>query len=209
MLPKQPCYNSILQRLHFGDTFLDVGCFIGQDLRRLVFDGAPSSHLYGVDIVNHWDLGYEFFKDRDRFSATYLEADVMSPNSGLTALRGKIDIINITHVLHQWDWRQQVACAKQLVDLSSGPGASVVGFQVGSVGERDKRATEEARGDSYWHSVESFASMWDTVGKETDTVWDIVDGALLRWGDVGWEDKDVEYLGEDARVLRFEFKRME
>ena len=59
MLPKSPAYASIIQKLQAGASFLDIGCFIGQDLRRLVADGAPSDRLYAVDVVSHWDVGYK------------------------------------------------------------------------------------------------------------------------------------------------------
>ena len=44
------------ERLKKGASLVDVGTFIGQDLRRLIVDGAPSTNLYAVDIVNHWDI---------------------------------------------------------------------------------------------------------------------------------------------------------
>lgn len=69
---------------------LDIGCFVGHDLRRLVFDGAPSDRLYALDIVSHWDVGYSFFRDRDRFEAHFLEADIMHPNADLSKLDGQV-----------------------------------------------------------------------------------------------------------------------
>lgn len=102
MITKTPIYATILSRLQAGDTLLDIGCFLGHDLRRLCFDGAPMENLYGVDIVNHWDLGYEMFKDSDKFKAHFIEADILHPNEALAALKGKVDLISIIHVLHQW-----------------------------------------------------------------------------------------------------------
>ena len=104
MLPKSPAYASIIQKLRAGASFLDIGCFIGQDLRRLVADGAPSDRLYAVDVVSHWDVGYDMYRDRDRFSAHFIEADILYPNVELRALMGTVDVVSITHVLHQWDW---------------------------------------------------------------------------------------------------------
>ena len=56
-------YPEILARARAGETVVDIGTFIGHNLRRLVVDGAPSDHLYGVDIVNHFDVGFDFFRD--------------------------------------------------------------------------------------------------------------------------------------------------
>ncbi|CAG8982887.1 hypothetical protein HYALB_00002904 [Hymenoscyphus albidus] len=141
-----PVYPEILSRLKNGASFLDVGCFLGQDLRKLVFDGAPSDHLHGVDIVSHWHLGYELFLDEGRFKAHFMETDLLKPNAELSALEGKIDIIQVTHVLHQWGWKGQIQAAKQLAKYTK-PGSLIVGYQAGTAGE----ATKEV-GESEWHS---------------------------------------------------------
>jgi hypothetical protein len=72
-----------MERLKAGETLLEIGSFIGQDMRRLVVDGAPSDKLIAVDIVNFWDLGYEMFRDRDKFEAHFIEADLIHPNPAL------------------------------------------------------------------------------------------------------------------------------
>jgi SAM-dependent methyltransferase len=101
MIARSPAYQTIISRLQEGASLLDVGCFVGQDLRRLVFDGAPPENLYSVDIVSHWEVGYDLFRDTDKFSAKFMETDIMNPNDDLKVLTGKIDIISVTHVLHQ------------------------------------------------------------------------------------------------------------
>lgn len=68
------------------------------------------------------------FPDRSKFSAHFIEGDMLYPNAALLALRGTIDIISIMHVLHQWTCGDQVAALKQLVALSC-PGAMLVGPQ--------------------------------------------------------------------------------
>ena len=45
MISKSPAYPAILSRIENGDSFLDVGCYLGQDIRQLVFDGAPSEYV--------------------------------------------------------------------------------------------------------------------------------------------------------------------
>lgn len=207
MIPKTPSYPYIIERLQAGSSFLDIGCFLGQDLRRLVTDGAPQDNLYAMDVVNHWNAGYDLFRDRDRFSAQFLEANIFFPDATLTCLRGKIDILYITHVLHQWNWESQVKCLVQLVELSSSPGALIVGFQIGSAGERNILASGLAKLDVYWHNPESLAELWGCVGKETGTRWESK-ASLMTWEEVGWNPKDIEYLGSDARVIQFAVKCM-
>lgn len=207
MLPKSPAYPSVIHKLQSGASFLDIGCFIGQDIRSLVADGAPSERLYAVDVVSHWEVGYEMYRDRDHFSAHFIEADIMYPTAELSALRGTVDVISITHVLHQWDWADQVRAVKRLVELTSGNGALVVGFQVGSVGVREIQASGLAKSAAYWHDGASFEKMWDEVGAETGTQW-VCETRMLGWEEVGWDPKDTEYLGVDARVIEFVVRRV-
>jgi len=87
-IPKHPSYNKILAQLKNGATLVDIGAFLGQDLRRFVVDGAPSTSLYVIDIVNHWDLGYDLFRDREKFHAHYIETDILYPSPELRKCKG-------------------------------------------------------------------------------------------------------------------------
>ena len=97
---------------------MDIGAFIGQDLRHLAALNVPTHHLYAVDIVSHWDLGYHMFRDRDKFHAHFLKTDILHPSAGLQKLQGRMDIISITHVLHQWDLDTQLKALKEVVKLT-------------------------------------------------------------------------------------------
>jgi hypothetical protein len=92
-MPLHPSYGTILERLKKGASLIDVGTFVDQDLRRLIVDGAPSTNLYAVDIVNHWNVRSDMFRDRDRFHAHYIETDILYPSPALQELNGKMDII--------------------------------------------------------------------------------------------------------------------
>ncbi|KAF7905606.1 uncharacterized protein EAF01_006127 [Botrytis porri] len=73
LLAQSPAYKDIVVRLKSGDSSIDIGCFLGQELRQVVWDlnGAPTDQLQVVDIVNHWDLGYDFFRDKDTFEVDF------------------------------------------------------------------------------------------------------------------------------------------
>ena len=211
LLPLSPAYATIVQRLQSDATLIDIGCFIGQELRQLSFDGAPSSNLYAVDIVNHWDIGYDMFRDRDIFSATFVEADILHPNEELLSMNGRMDVINVTLLLHQWDWAGQIAIARNLVALSRGPGTLVVGFQVGSSGPNriGPRSEENPLGTNevFWHSPDTFALMWEEVGKATETKWE-VQAELLTWEEIGWNRAERGFMGDCARILQFVVSRV-
>jgi hypothetical protein len=46
-------------------------------MRCLVFDGAPSDKMCGVDIVSQWDVRYALFQDIDTFKGHLIESDIM------------------------------------------------------------------------------------------------------------------------------------
>ena len=179
---------------------MDVGCFLGHDLRRLVFDGAPSTNLYGVDIVSHWGVGYDLFRDRDRFSAHFIEADILSEQSALLALRGQLDIISITHVFHQWDWEGQVVAAKKVCEFTRA-GSMVVGCQIGNVEAKDV-VSKTIQAPQWRHNPASFQRLWDQVGAETGTKWKC-QAWLRSWEDMGWDPKDQAWMEDGARVIDF------
>lgn len=158
---------------------MDVGSFLGHDMRRLNFDGAPSTNLYGVDIVSRWDVGYDLFRDRDRFSAHFVEADILSEDPALLALRGRIDVVSIMYVFHQWDWEGQVAAAKKVCSFTRA-GSMVVGFQIGNVEAKDV-LLEATQAPLWRHTPTSFPRLWDQLGAETG-----IKGKCQAW---------VAYLG--------------
>jgi len=204
MIAKSPAYPTIISRLKTGDSLLDIGCLMGQDLRKLVFDGTPTAHLYGIDIVNFWDLGYELFRDAEKFNPKFIETDILNPNAALQALAGKIDIICINQVLHQWDRDTQVMACKQLCVLSK-VGSLVVGLQIGSRLDEKDRGVAKFKG--FGHNVETFRRMWDVVGKEMGMEWKC-EADLKTWDEVEFDAEETAYLGEDACVLQFVVRRI-
>jgi SAM-dependent methyltransferase len=207
MLPHIPIYSSILSRVQSGGTFLDVGCFTGTDLRRLTLDGCPQTNLYGIDIVNHWDLDYELFNDREKFHAKYMKVDILLPNLEMEALSEKVDILSATHLLHNWDWDTQVrACCNLARFLKEG--GMIVGFQVGTADV--EKARWERKGEvevMKFHTPETFERLWVEVERVMGIEWKC-EVVLREWEDVCYRREDVRYLGDDARVLQFVVTRV-
>ena len=197
-------YSQIVKRLKQGEAFLDVGCFLGYDMRQLVFDGAPSANMVGVDIVSHWDVGFELFRDEQKFNARFVEADFLDESSKeLKGLESRVDVINVGAVLHQWNWVGQVACAERAVKFSK-VGTLLVGYQIGC---KDPGKEVEAMGTKLWrHGVESWKRMWSEVEERTGTDW-AVSVVLKEWEDLGWDRADMDWLPPDAVPLLFELER--
>ena len=169
-----------------------------------MIDGVPQEGLYATDIVNHWDLGFEFFNDREKFNIQFIEADILNPTDTLTALYGKIDVVLVSHLLHQWGWDTQIRACKQFCNLSQ-PGSLIVGYQTGT--NNIEKRSEWNKTRFFMHDPESFKRLWDQVGQETGTQWQ-GQAEIRPWTELGYTDEETGYLGEDFSLLRFVVKRL-
>ncbi len=196
-------YPEIVARVQNGEHLLDVGCCLGQDIRKIVFDGAPSENIYGTDLHGGlMEVGYDLFLDRDRLRSTFIAADIFDPSSSLAQLHGRIDIVYAGSFLHLFDWESQVAAAKRLVALMRPQkGGLIVGQGFGHLDADLYPLGPNTSRRIYKHNPESFARMWEQVGAETGTSWN-VHGQLEVMNQAGWS-KTGQWGDPDSRLLRF------
>ena len=153
---------------------------MGQDLRKLVFDGAPSEKLYASDVFPQYEsLSYELWRDRDSFPHHFLADDILADNEAFTkgALMstlgpGQTDMIAINMFLHLFDYENQLRVATRILRLlSHRPGSLILGSQAGVRPPMeqplkppfDKTENGETR-TIYRHSPDSFAELWRRAG---------------------------------------------
>lgn len=75
-------------------TLLDLGYCFAQDIRKLVYDGAPSQNLYAYGLeAGFLELGYDPSKDKETWKTHGFAADVFAQSSALDEVDGKIDAI--------------------------------------------------------------------------------------------------------------------
>ncbi|KAL5327559.1 hypothetical protein ACEPPN_005258 [Leptodophora sp. 'Broadleaf-Isolate-01'] len=193
-LSLSPDYPAVLQRLKSGkENFLDLGCCFGQELRKLVHDGAVQENLYGCDLrAGFFEIGYRLFLDRDTLKSKFIEADIFDANSALSGLDGTIDIIYAGSFLHLFDYDGQIEVCKRMVKLLREKNDSMIlGRQVGNTVAGEFVQETNEGGIMFRHSGESFKKMWDEVGEETGTKWRVdYDFALLEG--LSKEGDDVE-----------------
>ncbi|KAI1324332.1 hypothetical protein F5Y16DRAFT_381190 [Xylariaceae sp. FL0255] len=110
--------------------FLDVGCCVGQVLRKLTADGVDSSRLYGTDLESRFhDAGYDLFRDRETFKGSFVAGDMLrktesgrerkskgasrrtSTDDPLEALDGKMTYIHAASFFHLFTWDEQLRAA--------------------------------------------------------------------------------------------------
>ena len=191
-----------------GATILDVGCCLGQDLRKLAADGAPTNQMYGCGIENDfWDVGFDLFCDRSTFDVNYFQADVFDLQSSLKALRGSIDIIYLGLVHHLWSRKEQVEALVNLAWLTK-PGSMILGLGAGwSKGREFETNWKNATKRMYYHDNETMRELWRDVGIVSGTRWK-VDVSTRRMETYFTESRDWDWLGQEARMSVFEAIRM-
>ncbi len=217
-LSMHPAYPAIVARLRASAKLLDVGTCVGQDLRRLLVDGAPLASLYGTDIFAAYErVGHALFNDAATFTGRFIAGDLFddAPDSALAQTRGTWDIVSATMFLHVFDRAdQQRACVRLLGLLAAAPGSMLVGAQTATVrpGEHVLRPPFVKEGEHktiFRHSRETFRQMWDEVARET--------GAALKvWAE--YEPRQPEqtagqqegnfFTGDDQRRLFFTVERV-
>ncbi|KAG6360453.1 hypothetical protein INS49_011515 [Diaporthe citri] len=204
-LSKKPSYERILARIRDGATYLDVGCCIGQDIRKLVHDGAPGANLHGAELQEGFiGLGYDFFRDRDTLGATLVQADVfeLGEGSNLSGMVDKVDILHLGMVLHLFGWDKQREllenCVKLLGPAPAGP--LILGQAVGDV-----EGGVKPGGYIFTHNVETFNKMWSEISERTGIEFEC--RATLDKG-LGIAESRRGWDGVTRRRLSFEVERV-
>ncbi|KAL8739615.1 MAG: hypothetical protein Q9190_007601 [Brigantiaea leucoxantha] len=203
---KIPSDQIIEHIFRIRQTLLDLGCCFAQDVRRLVFDGAPSENIYGADLYPQFmELGYELFQDRKSLKSTFFPTDILADKDLLLrGLDGEMDIVYLGLFLHHFDFETCVkVCVRVTKLLKPKKGSLVMGVQVGSL-VGDKKGIPIPSGGILWrHDIESLKKVWELVGEETGTKWNVE--ARLERGK-GFGEK---WQLEGTRRLGFEVERVE
>ncbi|KIX03758.1 uncharacterized protein Z518_07311 [Rhinocladiella mackenziei CBS 650.93] len=180
-----PYSKDFLSKLREGAALLDVGCGLGQELRYLIVNHAISpSQLYGFDLEPGLiNLGYELFRDRDRAGAmTLFAADLIGDaNPELDGIKGRMDLIQVSQVLHIYDYDDMFEAAKRLIALvKPQSGSMIAGNQVGSLnaGSYELKSEFAPTGFHYRHNIKSMEDFWNKLGQATDSEWKVECGPI-------------------------------
>ncbi|KAF2727121.1 hypothetical protein EJ04DRAFT_451979 [Polyplosphaeria fusca] len=205
---KSKVYDEIVTRVKRGQCLMDVGCCIGQELRQVVHDGAPSTRLYGIDLyAGFFDVGFDLFRDRESFQGHFLAADMFEPSYDLARLEGSADIIWTGNVLHLFDWDGQIAAMEFMLKLlNPGPGSLIAGRFMGHSKSGEYRYNFRGGLEiMYRHNEKSFRRLFQTIIAGTSETWE-VDVASPDWHETlqlrRSEDSDPTWTVEVKFVAR-------
>ncbi|KAF7529939.1 hypothetical protein G7054_g9695 [Neopestalotiopsis clavispora] len=165
---------TLLKKRFSSNTFLDLGCCVGQVLRQLAHDGVSSSRLFGTDVEPRFmDVGYELFNDRKKLRSMFVAGDIFAEGDSPTAdplrlLDGKMTVVHAASFFHLFGWEDQVRAAKRVVRLMKprDKDCFIFGRQVGC-----EDPSAQLDGTRFLHNAESWQRMWDVVGVDTGTRW--------------------------------------
>jgi hypothetical protein len=134
-------------------------------------------------------------------------ADIFDDKSDLVKiLTDKIDIVNAASFFHLFNWDQQITIAKRLIGLlHDKPGSLLIGRQVGRL-DPPPPEDEKESGNHYRHDPDTWKRLWEQVGTETGTKWD-VDAWMEKWNGADEKMRDW-HGGVETFKLRFTVRRL-
>ncbi|KAM5537134.1 hypothetical protein V8D89_009280 [Ganoderma adspersum] len=185
-------YPTVVDVGRGGNTlFLDLGCHMGTDLRKLVCDGYPASNVIGCDLRRqYFDLGYELFGDADRCPIRFFAGNIFelsdaaapAPDFAQETNHGPPDLTSVTNLsqlcgtlthiytgalFHLFNEETQYGLALRLaVLLKRSPGATVFGRHQGL--EKAGIIDDHLGRDRYGHSEASWPVLWKKVFAEVE-----------------------------------------
>ncbi|CAL1710844.1 unnamed protein product [Somion occarium] len=181
MMSENPIYPRVLEAGKGGNTLLlDLGCCMGTDVRKLVYDGYPANRVIGCDLRQDFiDQGYHLFGDKDTSPIRFFTGDIFDvpvklaePSgivqvdtfkiTGLEQLRGALTHFYAGALFHLFDepTQYELACrVATLVKLE--PGTVVFGRHQALP---EERLIDDHLGRTrYGHSPQSWAKLWIKV----------------------------------------------
>lgn len=149
-----------------GHKLLDLGCSLAQDLRKLVYDGAPAQRLTGLELEQGFlDLGYDLFRDRETFAANLVSGDFFERR--IKGLKDRsFDIIHAAAFFHLFSWDDQAELMRHALRLLKPKSGSMIFGMQNAVAEPGVvRHPATRAGEVYRHNAASFEKLVLSVAK--------------------------------------------
>lgn len=192
--------------------FLDIGTCLGQDIRKLIHDGAPPATVAGAELSTTFiELGYQLFGD-DPATVHMVQADILasldSGESSLAPFRGMLKVVQLGMILHLFSWEEQITAFEHAISLlRDEPGDLLIGQATGNVdGIETFTVSPGGKDKGTWkHNVESFERLVKEVEQRTNTRW-----AVKAELDMALSVQDGKRTWDDPRTRRllFEMQRL-
>lgn len=172
-----PSYRNILRERRPGDTWIDLGCGLATDVRRLLLDGWPATNILAIDVTSElWALGLRLFQDATSPPCSFIERDVSATDfveslpshiAGKSRAAQVVSLFAVLHVLDEASVEATLRSARRLL----APGGVLVGTSGGAlepgpwVPEAGLSADSTSR-SRFLHSPASLATLLSRLGFE-------------------------------------------
>lgn len=195
-----PVYDSVLERLKGGETLLDLGCGMGQEIRKLIFDGAPAENIDGLELERSFiDYGYDLFKDRAKLRSLFHVGDVLHTSTQTLGVQ-PFDIVMAIYFFHLFNWTEQVEVLTRVVRLLKPKSQSLIfGVQFGCENARSIPHSTSHSGEVFGHNAESWSKLVQEVAERTSM---ILQSKARLGNPIAFMNNGS--LGSDFRWLSFE-----
>lgn len=198
-ISEAPKYQQVLRDLKDGAMLLDLGCGLGQDVRKLIFDGAPHSNVMASDLEpGLFDVGYELFRDREKLQISLKPGDIFAPSiPGLE--EHSFDYIYAGSFFHLWNWQEQVESMCKVVRLLKPKSGSMIFGRQSGVGDAEPRVDKiytSRSGEMYRHNVASWEKLVAEVAEKTQTRLQVRENSRRQFesGPKSWDRFDFEII---------------
>ncbi|KAG7086729.1 hypothetical protein E1B28_002662 [Marasmius oreades] len=186
-------YESVLEEARKpGPTpkrLVDVGCCMGSDIRKLIFDGFEAENVLGIDLEKgYFDLGVMMYNEYSKSPFEFREADVLSKdfcrfNPGLES---GFDFVHSANVIHLFEATRQLQFFRIMAFLAK-PGGCIWGRQVGLIEDENTEVYRQPSGKGARFTASEFKSL-------------IVEATGWDEEEIGYQSRMVKYTElRDAR----------
>ena len=163
-------YPFILERLHAGATYLDLGACFAQDIRKLTFDGVPVHNCIAVDLEpGFFSISYDLFRDSvHSLPASLVGGDVFEEEQEIWKdLERRIAVVHASSFFHLFGLPKQVQIARAIFRLVKPVEESLVlGLQLAAKGEAEAIPVVSEEEPTYCHSKETMQALWTNAGRD-------------------------------------------
>jgi hypothetical protein len=202
----RPSYPKIVARLSSDPSarHLDVGCCLGQDIRKLILDGCPSQKITAIELEQPFiDLGYDLFKDREKMHTQFLTTNIVTDTDVVKGFEGKMTSIHMGFVFHLFDRGEQKIVLSNLLKMLVTDGSGILLGHC--VAHADGVMQPAMLGKmTFRHNLETWKQLCEEVEEETGVkikTWETLmpfttEGKFDSWRDDG------------KRILAFEVTKL-
>jgi len=236
-IPTLPGYKQAFSLLNERNRpiLIDIGCCLGTDVRKAVFDGWPIQDIIASDIQKgFWEYGHQLFKSTpETFPVAFIPGDVFDPAfisqrgpflstadvkgavmpplntlTSLIPLQGKISAIHMSSFFHLFPEDLQLQLAKIVSSLLSPEKGSIIFGQHVGMPVKGFKDEFKAQVKMFCHSPESWTQMWveDVFGGKDKDGNDRVKVETELI--IAVKTGLVDYSKEDARLLNWSVTRL-